>query len=82
MKFIRSEDFNLNEISTLSSKAMQECLGYFEHSYLQKMIAAQTVINQYTKTINDDQKRFELIVDEYYSWICKSFFCCNLSISA
>ncbi|APJ03470.1 hypothetical protein [Silvanigrella aquatica] len=64
--------FDLNEISTLTSKAELDCLTQYEHSYLQKMIAAQTVINQYIKTINEEKQNFQLIVSRYYSWIYKT----------
>ena len=65
--------FNLNEISKLTSKAELGCIDRYEHSYLQKMIAAQTVINQYIKKINPKDNHFEFVADRYYNWICKNW---------
>lgn len=65
--------FKLNEISTLTSKAELGCITLEEHSYLQKIIAAQTVINQYTKSSNEDINTFQVIASRYYSWISKNW---------
>ena len=71
--------FNLNEISKLTSKAELGCITLDEHTYLQKMIAAQTVINQYTKSSNEDTNTFQIIVSRYYSWISKNWQKKNMS---
>jgi hypothetical protein len=65
--------FNLNEISKLTSKAELGCITLEEHSYLQKIIAAQTVINQYTKSSNQEKNTFQIIASRYYSWISKNW---------
>lgn len=65
--------FNLNEISKLTSKVELGCIDHYEHCFLQKMIASQTVINQYIKIINPNENNFQLITERYYSWICKNW---------
>lgn len=65
--------FNLNEISMLTSKAELGNITTEEHSYLQKMIAAYCIINQYEKSINTQLNSFQTIVDRYYSWASKNW---------
>ncbi|MGY3804221.1 hypothetical protein ACWNT8_09190 [Pigmentibacter ruber] len=65
--------FNLDEISSLITKAELGFLTPNEHSYLQKMIAAQTVINQFTKNFNEQVLQYNKLISKYYKWVCFSF---------
>ncbi|KAB8032209.1 hypothetical protein [Fluviispira multicolorata] len=58
--------FDLDYISSLVLKIEHGNVSYAEHSYLQKVIAAQTVINEYQK---DNNIVFQKIYLRYYSWL-------------
>lgn len=62
--------FNLDEISTIIAKAELGCITPNEHSFLQKVIAVQTVINQYSKNINEQALHFQKLIYKYYTFVC------------
>lgn len=64
--------FNLDELSIFITKAELGFITPNEHSYLQKLIAAQTVINQYKKNFNTQNLQLQKIIYKYYRFVCNN----------
>ncbi len=62
--------FNIDEISKIIAKAELGFITPNEHSFLQKVIAVQTVINQYSKNINEQTLLLQKLIYKYYTFVC------------
>ncbi len=63
--------FNVDELARLIFKIERfENLAPEEHHFVQKIIAAQTLIFQYKKNFGENKYIFENMCSSYYKWIC------------